>query len=103
MTGTGNGTLAVNVTVNPAVVVQTGGTLTNGCFVRSGAGSFPLAAGATLGICVPAGITASGTTGAVQLVVMRSFPTGASYLYNGTVAQATGTGLPDQVRNQGQP
>ena len=101
VTGTGTGPLAGNATVNPAAVVQTGGTLTDGCFVRSGAGSFPLAAGATLGICVPAGITASGATGAVQPTGTRSFSTGANYMYNGTAVQATGTGLPDQVRNPG--
>ena len=101
VTVAGNGTLAGNVTVNPAVVVQVGGTLTDGCFVRSGAGSFTLAAGATLGICVLAGITASGTTGAVQPPGTRSFLTGASYLYNGTAAHSTGTGLPNQVRKPG--
>ena len=37
VTGTGNGTLAGSVTVNSAVVVQTGGTLTDGCLVLSGA------------------------------------------------------------------
>ena len=69
-----------NVTVNPAVVVQTGGTLTDGYFVLSGAGSFTLAAGAKLGICDPADITASRATGAVQLTGTPLFSTNASYM-----------------------
>ena len=99
VTGTGVGTLAGNVTVNGAFVVQSGGTLNDGCATISGAGSFTLAAGGTLGICAAAGITSSGATGAVQVTGTRSFSADASYVYNGTAAQVTGSGLPAQVRN----
>ena len=60
---------------------------------------FTLAAGATLQIGSPAGIT-SGTsaTGNIQFAV-RNFSTDANYVYNGSAAQATGTGLPGRVRN----
>ena len=98
ITVTGSGILTGNVTVNTSVIVQNGGGLNDGCFVLSGAGSFTLAAGGTLYICSPAGITPSGTTGTVQLAGTRSFSTDASYVYNGTAAQVTGTGLPAQVR-----
>ena len=99
VTGTGTGTLAGDVVVNTSVTVQSGGTLNDGCFVLSGAGAFTLAAGGTLGICSPAGITPSGTTGTVQTSGTRSFSTDASYVYNGTATQVTGTGLPAMVRN----
>ena len=93
--GTPNGPL----TVNNAVVVNNGGTLNDGCAVISGAGTFTVAAGGTLGICAAAGIAATGATGAIQTTGTRSFGSDASYVYNGTVAQATGSGLPAQVRN----
>ncbi|WP_191906468.1 LamG-like jellyroll fold domain-containing protein [Hymenobacter baengnokdamensis] len=95
----GNGTLAGPVTVSGSTTVNAGGTLNDGCNVLSGAGSFILAAGGTLGICSAQGITASGGSGAIQNTGARSFSTDASYVYNGTVAQSTGNGLPAQVRN----
>jgi len=99
VTGTGVGTLAGNVTVNSTLTVNSGGTLNDGCFTISGAGSFTLASGATLGICNAAGISSSGATGAVQVTGNRSFSTDATYVYNGTTAQNTGSGLPGQVRS----
>jgi len=95
----GVGTLAGNVTVTGSVTVNSGATLNDGCAVISGAGSFTLAAGGTLGICNVAGITATDATGAVQVTGTRSFSNDASYVYNGTTAQSTGTGLPNKVRN----
>jgi hypothetical protein len=95
----GVGTLAGNVTVSGSVSVNSGATLNDGCAVISGAGSFTLAAGGTLGICNVAGISSSGATGAVQTTGTRSFSPDASYVYNGTAAQSTGSGLPGQVRN----
>ncbi|MGI4741885.1 MAG: LamG-like jellyroll fold domain-containing protein [Janthinobacterium lividum] len=95
----GVATLAGNVSVTGSIIVNSGGTLNDGCSVISGAGSFTLAAGGTLGICNAAGIASSGATGAVQTTGTRSFSTDASYLYNGTAAQSTGAGLPSQVRN----
>jgi len=99
VTGTGVGTLAAPVAVSGTVTVQAGGVLHTNCQPLIGAGSFTLAAGATLGICDPAGIAASGASGAVQLTGPRSFSSDASYAYNGTAAQVTGGGLPATVRN----
>ncbi|MDO7875871.1 T9SS type A sorting domain-containing protein, partial [Hymenobacter sp. ASUV-10] len=87
------------VVVNSSVTVQSGGSLMTNCQGLTGAGSFTLAAGATLGICDAAGITASGSTGAVRVTGTRSFSTDASYVYNGTTVQGTGLGLPARVRN----
>jgi Zn-dependent metalloprotease len=92
-------TLNGDVTVDGALLIESGGTLNTNCQQLTGPGSFTLAAGATLGICDAAGISATGLTGAVQLTGGRSFSPDASYLYNGTAAQVTGTGLPSGVRS----
>lgn len=101
ITGTGTATLTGQLKVAGTLSVQTGGTLLTGCQPLRGAGSFELQAGATLGICDAAGIRASSadTTGAIRLTGSRSFSPDASYVYNGTQAQATGSGLPAQVRS----
>jgi hypothetical protein len=97
--GAGVATLTGPLTVLAGLVVQDGGTLATGCQPLTGAGSFTLASGATLSICDAAGISLSGSTGAVQLAGARSFSSDASYVYTGTAAQVTGSGLPGQVRN----
>ncbi|WP_165370601.1 FG-GAP repeat domain-containing protein, partial [Hymenobacter persicinus] len=98
ITGTGAATLQGAVTVNSAVTVQNGGSLSTNCQPLTGAATFTLAAGATLIICDPAGITASGASGAVQTTNTRSFSNDAIYSYSGSSAQVTGSGLPSQVR-----
>jgi hypothetical protein len=95
----GVATLAGNVSVSGSITINSGGTLNDGCAIISGAGSFTLAAGGTLGICNAAGIASNGASGAVQTTGTRSFSPDASYLYNGTTAQSTGSGLPSQVRS----
>ena len=97
ITSNGYATLSGAVVVTGAFVVS-GGLNTN-CQALTGTGSFTLAAGGTLGICDAAGISSTGNTGAVQTSGTRSFSTDASYLYNGTTVQGTGTGLPARVRN----
>jgi methionine-rich copper-binding protein CopC len=97
--GAGIATLIGTLTVNGTLTIQDGGTLTTNCQPLTGPGSFVLAAGGTLEICDPAGIELTGATGSVQLAGTRSFSTDASYVYNGTLAQVTGGGLPAQVRN----
>jgi len=97
VTGTGAATLTGNVSVTGTLLVQDGGSLADGCFVVTG-NRFELAAGATLSTCNAAGITASGATGAVQTTT-RVLSSDASYVYNGTATQGTGSGLPGQVRN----
>jgi len=64
----------------------------------SGVGSFVLPSGATLQTANTAGIASSGATGSVQTTV-RTFNTGANYVFNGSSAQVTGTGLPSTVNN----
>ncbi len=97
--GAGVATLTGPLTVLAGLTVQDGGTLIANCQPLTGAGSFTLASGATLHICDAAGISLTGATGAVQVAGLRSFSPDASYVYNGTVTQITGTGLPSQVRN----
>lgn len=59
-------------------------------------GSFTLQSGATLGITSPFGITTAACMsdcGNIQTAT-RTFAPAANYLYNGTIAQSTGDGLP---------
>ncbi len=99
ITGTGVGQFSGPVSVSTGVDVQPGGLLLTNCQALTGAGSFALQAGATLGICDAAGISATALAGAVQVTGTRSYAAGASYLYNGTVAQSTGDGLPGTVQS----
>ena len=98
VTGSGYAQPGGAVITNGAFLVLNGGGLDTNCQALTGPGSFTLAAGATLGICDAAGISSSGATGAVQVSGGRSFSADALYTYNGTVAQATGSGLPATVR-----
>lgn len=87
------------------------GTVTNIDFeVKAGTGfdpgnsvmtgkSFTLNAGSTLYITSASGISASGGTGNIQVTDTRSFSKEANYIYDGTTAQVTGTGLPSTVNN----
>ena len=101
VTGTGIALLTGPLSVAGALVVQAGGVLSQNCQLLSGPGSFELQAGASLAICDPAGIATTGPVGAVRVLGTRTFSPGASYAYNGTVAQATGSGLPATVLNLG--
>lgn len=92
-------TLTGPTNASGAVLVQTGGVLATNCQPLAGAGSFELQAGAELQVCDPAGLSASGATGAVQLAGTRTFAADATYTYNGSAAQLTGPGLPATVRN----
>lgn len=80
------------------VVVDAGGTLlcsdklvTGAAFINNG----------TLGIGNSAGITAAVATdtGNIRAINTRTFNTTANYIYNGSVAQVVGTGLPLTVNN----
>ncbi|GAA3992190.1 fibronectin type III domain-containing protein [Hymenobacter antarcticus] len=92
-------TLSGATSATGAVQVQAGGLLITNCQALTGSGSFALQTGAELRICDPAGIAATGATGAIQLAGTRTFASDASYTYNGTAAQVTGSGLPASVRN----
>ena len=93
VTSTGVATLGGAITVDGPLVVQAGGELDDNCQIISGSGSFTLEADATLHVCNAAGISASGATGAIQVRGARSFAAGARYIYDGSAAQITGTGL----------
>jgi hypothetical protein len=97
--GPGIAQLTGAVVVNTAVVVN--GMLLTNCQALTGAGTFTLNAGATLDICDVNGISASGSTGAVQTSGTRSFSPAASYVYSSPDVdpQPAGTGLPATVRN----
>ena len=99
----GQALLLGNITVHGTLLVrslagQPAGTLNTNCFVVNGPGRFELQAGATLRICHADGIAASGATGAIQNTGTRTFSSDAGYAYEGTADQATGSGLPAQVR-----
>ena len=99
----GTAMLAGNITVYGTLVIkslngQPAGNLSTSCFVVDGPGNFDLQAGASLRICDPAGISASGATGAIRNTGNRSFSSGAAYAYGGAGNQATGSGLPGTVR-----
>ncbi len=68
-----------------------------------GTQNFILSPGGTLGIGSPDGITASTdanpNTGNIEVDSARVFSSEANYVYNGTVAQKTGSGLPATVNN----
>ena len=97
----GVATLSGALTVTGTLTVLTGGALVQNCQAITGKGNFDLQAGGAIAICDPAGIATVGATGAVQVTGTRSFSPQASYLYNGTMAQVTGSGLPSQVLNLG--
>lgn len=59
--------------------------------------TFTVASGGGLKLGSPAGISASGATGNVQVTGTRNFSTGATYEYNGSAAQVSGNGLPSSV------
>ena len=60
---------------------------------------FTLNSGGGIITANPAGITSSGATGSVQVTNTRTFSTTASYTYNGSSTQVTGSGLPFTVSN----
>jgi hypothetical protein len=105
ITGTGvasfNGPIQVNgtLTVQTGGVLSTRGVLATNCQAVTGPGSFVLQPGATLRVCAPDGIAATGASGAIQVSGARSFSNDASYEFNGLEAQTSGPGLPSQVRS----
>ena len=63
----------------------------------TGGGTFAISSGATLGVTSANGITTAGTAlGNIQ-TLLRSYNEGANYIYNGTSAQVTGTGLTQNI------
>ncbi len=103
-------TLGGNATINGTLYMQAGnlavgsntltinsaGIVYCNTSVISGAGTFTLSSGATLHIGSADGITSSGSTGNIQ-TTNRNFNSGASYYYDGSLAQHTGNGLPSTI------
>ncbi|MES2386840.1 MAG: T9SS type A sorting domain-containing protein [Bacteroidota bacterium] len=100
ITGTPTVTLNGNLNLTGNITVPTGSTLVTNQNTITGTGTFTLAEGATLSIGNTDGISQTGSSGAIQTSA-RSFSSGATYVYNGTSAQTTGTGLPGTVKNLG--
>ncbi len=97
----GNGdqvTLTGDVTNNQSVTVNATGTLVTGQYVVKGNGNFFLEAGGTLQIGSADGISESGGSGSIKSAI-RSFSNQANYVYDGTLPQITGNGLPAMVNN----
>ncbi|AIZ63635.1 hypothetical protein PK28_07915 [Hymenobacter sp. DG25B] len=97
VTRTGTAILTGPLTAAQNMTVQAGGVIRTGAFLAS-ATTFNLAEGATLEIGAAEGISANGTTGSVRGTTL-TFSPNANYVYNGSAAQVTGLGLPQQVRS----
>jgi Secretion system C-terminal sorting domain len=85
------------------VTIQSSGGLYCGTNVVAsvGAGIFTMQNGSYLGIGHAGGITTLGTAnGNIQMTGGRNYNTTGNYIYNGTAAQVTGTGLPSTAINE---
>ncbi len=94
MVNSGTLTLNGNLAIADSIYIASGATLDCSTFIVTGR-SFVLAAGATLKIGDPYGITTSGTTASSGNIrtSCRTFSTSANYVYEGTTAQLTGNAL----------
>jgi len=99
-TYTSGGTLenTINFTVNSGSYLQMG-TAADPAVISGSDGSFTLSSGSTLGITSSAGITSSDANGNIQVTGTRAYNAGANYIYNGSGAQVSGSGLPETVNS----
>ncbi len=93
-----------NLVINSAAsfTTKTGATLRCGTYAVSGTsagstGTFVLQSGATLEMGSADGITASPAASGNIQTNTRTFNAGAAYVYNGSVNQLTGNGLPSSI------
>jgi autotransporter-associated beta strand protein len=88
-------TVTTASTISGTLSIQANSTIDCSTNLVSGTGTFILSANATLKTANASGITAAaGTaTGSIRTTNTRTFTAGARYIYNGAVAQVTGTGL----------
>ncbi|MCW5913799.1 MAG: T9SS type A sorting domain-containing protein [Chitinophagaceae bacterium] len=98
-----NASWTMNADVNgqqttSSLSVKNTASLWTGDKLVKGNGKFILEAGGTLGIGSPDGITSSGAAGNIRNTGAITFDSDASYVYNGTLHQVTGNGLPLQQR-----
>ena len=100
-TFTSGGTLSgtINFTVNSGATLHMGSGASPAVISNGSSGTFTLLSGGSLGITSPAGITSSGATGNIQVTGTRSFNASATYIYEGSAAQTTGSGLPGSITN----
>ncbi len=91
-------TSGATISGNVDFTVKSGSTLLMGNNVLTGR-NFTLSSGGTLSMGSTAGITSTGATGNIQSTGTRTFSPSADYIYNGTSAQNTGSGLPSTVHN----
>ena len=112
---TGNEALSINFNgTAKQLLSKTGGIISNikfailnnaildlGESVLDGNADFVVEEGGELITAHPAGIASTGLTGAIQVSGTRIFSTKADYVFNGSVHQVTGTGLPATVRRLG--
>ena len=82
---------------NAATLIN--GRLNFGTYTISGTGDFIIYSNATLEISASTGISSSGATGNLQVTGMRLLNPLANYIYNGSIAQVTGDGLPATINN----
>lgn len=100
-----NGTSAQNFTNTGSIsgkihlIIAAGSVIDFDSTPFTGSGNFTLPAGATIKIGSPHGLSASSASGNIQVSGIRSYSTQANYVYDGTVAQVTGNGLPSSISN----
>ncbi len=90
-------TLTADRNRNAITIVK--GTLNCSQYNITGNGDFVLTSDATLQIGSISGISLTGTSGNIRSTGVRYFNQFANYVYNGSAAQITGTGLPFLVKN----
>jgi hypothetical protein len=83
----------VNFSVSSPAYLQ----MADGTTLIGGGGTFAITAGATLGITSATVILTSGANGNIQVTGTRTFNAGSNYIYNGTLNQSTGNGLPTNL------
>jgi hypothetical protein len=94
------------VNLNSGLVVNTGAALTvngrlnMGSNLITGAGSFVLNSTGILGIGHANGISASDASGNIQVTGNRTYNAAAHFVYNGSVPQVFGDGLPLTITGQ---
>ena len=95
-----NITLQTHVYTGRTVTVETGGTLIMGTYVVQNMtnSAFTTQSGSTLKTANTGGIVTvvTGNSGSVQTAT-RTYNAGANYEFNGSLAQITGTGLPNSL------
>lgn len=97
------GTLALNdtLTLNDGTGTDlslSGTIICKGSNIITGAGSFVMNPSTAIEIGSPQGIASDGSSGSIQLPSL-TFDQASDYIYAGTEAQVTGTGLPATINN----